>query len=371
MLPILLTLACTGADPEGLTLHADPQSGPLPLTVTFSATGAGADVAVWDFGDGATATGANVEHTFLGSGGFLVTVREQASDDIAGQGPIEVLPGVCPGDGVDEVMGQVDSLAIDEASGLVASQLNPGVLWTHNDSGDTPRFFALDETGALLAIVNLLDVYKGDWEDMALARNPDTDAWQLVAGNVGDNSHDRDDVHIHFIDEPAITPGQDFEELDIAALTIHVTYPDGEMLDCESIMVDPITQDLYLVTKDYDGPAGVYRKSPPHEHESTTELELVKQLDFSVEPLSGRATTGADWSVTGDRAVIRTYGLWVYMWRRDQSEPVDAMWDGEPCELRMPAEQQSESIAFTADNSGLWSLSEGEFQPLNQLRFTD
>jgi hypothetical protein len=368
MIPLLLTLlGCSGTagGDEGLALHADPHEGPLPLTVLFSATGENADEAVWDFGDGVTLSGAEVTHTYLASGDYTVTVRRSDNDELKGSGPIHVDPGVCPEEETGLVTGTVSAGAINEASGLVASRMNPGVLWTHNDSGDSPRFFAIDEAGELLAIVNLFDVSRGDWEDMALTQDLETGAWQLVAGNVGDNDHDRDDVHIHIVDEPVVTVGQPFEEHDVEALTFHVTYPDGQMFDCETVMVDPVTQDLYLVTKDYDGPSGVYRKSPPHVQESTTELVLVKQLDFSQSPLSGNATTGGGFSPLGDRVVVRTYGTRVYVWLRDQADPVEQLWDSEPCSLRMPGEQQSESIDFATDGQGLWSLSEGESQPIH------
>lgn len=45
-----------------VTIQTSPTSGPAPLRVTFSATGAAS--AHWDFGDGTTADGVSVEHTY-------------------------------------------------------------------------------------------------------------------------------------------------------------------------------------------------------------------------------------------------------------------------------------------------------------------
>ena len=45
-----------------VTVQTSPTSGPAPLRVTFSATGAAS--AHWDFGDGTTADGVSVEHTY-------------------------------------------------------------------------------------------------------------------------------------------------------------------------------------------------------------------------------------------------------------------------------------------------------------------
>ena len=39
---------------------------------------------------------------------------------------------------------------ITESSGLAASLLHPGVLWTHNDSGNPPRIYAIDPDGSLV-----------------------------------------------------------------------------------------------------------------------------------------------------------------------------------------------------------------------------
>jgi hypothetical protein len=44
--------------------------------------------------------------------------------------------------------GRIDSLELDEASGLAASRLHPGILYSHNDHGDRPRLFAINASTA-------------------------------------------------------------------------------------------------------------------------------------------------------------------------------------------------------------------------------
>jgi len=52
--------------------------------------------------------------------------------------------------------GSVMRLAgLPEASGLAASQANPGRLWAHNDSGK-PEIFSLDANGSILGRVAVL-----------------------------------------------------------------------------------------------------------------------------------------------------------------------------------------------------------------------
>ena len=49
--------------------------------------------------------------------------------------------------GTPEVSGSLEESALTEASGIVASPGNPGVLWVHNDSGNVPAIYALAEDG--------------------------------------------------------------------------------------------------------------------------------------------------------------------------------------------------------------------------------
>src|SRR5262245_23653064 len=39
-----------------------------------------------------------------------------------------------------------------ESSGLAISRSQPGILWSHNDSGDGPNLYAIDISGKLLAV---------------------------------------------------------------------------------------------------------------------------------------------------------------------------------------------------------------------------
>ncbi|NLT76895.1 MAG: hypothetical protein GXX98_10255, partial [Planctomycetes bacterium] len=69
--------------------------------------------------------------------------------------------------------GIVRTPLIQEASGLVASRKNPGVLWVHNDSGDTARVFAIDTRGNLLGVCSVTGAKARDWEDIAIGPGPD------------------------------------------------------------------------------------------------------------------------------------------------------------------------------------------------------
>jgi hypothetical protein len=46
-------------------------------------------------------------------------------------------------------VGRVTHPPVDEMSGIVRSPQDDNVWWVHNDSGDAPRLFAIDRTGAV------------------------------------------------------------------------------------------------------------------------------------------------------------------------------------------------------------------------------
>lgn len=70
------TSTTTGPGPT-FTYTIDPTSGTAPLTIkaTVTGTGAAATTPLWDFGDGSTATGTAISHTYQSAGTYTATVR--------------------------------------------------------------------------------------------------------------------------------------------------------------------------------------------------------------------------------------------------------------------------------------------------------
>ena len=89
--------------------------------------------------------------------------------------------------------------ALDEASGLGPSQLNDGVYWTHNDSGDTPRLFATTVDGRLVGEFSVDGAQALDWETIT------TDgAGSLYVGDIGNNKNTRQDLTFYRVGEPRL-----------------------------------------------------------------------------------------------------------------------------------------------------------------------
>ena len=102
------------------------------------------------------------------------------------------------------VHGIVTAPEITEASGIVASRQNPGVLWTHNDSGFGGSVFALSTNGALLGRYYVPTAFGGNYEDIAIGPGPDPEHQYLYLGDIGDNFLSRFSIRVFRFPEPAI-----------------------------------------------------------------------------------------------------------------------------------------------------------------------
>ena len=109
----------------------------------------------------------------------------------------EFLPGV--------VTGDVERSDLTEPSGMIASRTNDGVLWTHNDSGDGPNFYAMSTSGADLGRYTLVGGESYDWEDMASGPGLLAGVEYLYAGNIGDSNGT---VYVLRVAEPVVDAAQ-------------------------------------------------------------------------------------------------------------------------------------------------------------------
>jgi hypothetical protein len=112
--------------------------------------------------------------------------------------------------------GIIRKEALSELSGLAASRRYPGIVWGHNDSGDSARFFALRPNGEVLAEVSVKGAKNHDWEDIALEGST------LYITDMGNNDNERDNLCVYKLDEPNPTRVNQ----KVTATKIRVAYPD-------------------------------------------------------------------------------------------------------------------------------------------------
>lgn len=247
-----------------------------------------------------------------------------------------------------EKTGKLENRAIDEASGLVASKRNPGFLWTHNDSGDEARIFLIDSTGNSVATVYLNGITNRDWEDIAIGGGPDSSKVYLYIGDIGDNFGHHDYKLIYRIEEPKVSTDQ--EEITISRVdSIKFSLPGGPR-DAEALMIDPHSNDLYLFSK-RERAINLYRISYPHDvQKAVVAEEVALELPFT-------RIVAADWSSDGNEILIKSYEE-VFYWKRKDKESIAHLMRSKPFNLPYKTEPQGESIAFSYDGNGYYTLSE-------------
>ena len=101
--------------------------------------------------------------------------------------------------------GNVGNSSISEASGVVASRANPNVLWTHNDSGDSARLFAMTTAGANLGAYSISGAGASDWEDISIGPGPVAGQQYLYIADIGDNGLSRSSVSVYRVPEPTVS----------------------------------------------------------------------------------------------------------------------------------------------------------------------
>lgn len=138
--------------------------------------------------------------------------------------------------------GSIDSQALKEGSGIVASASTAGLYWALNDSGNEPDLFALTADGRVRGAVRISGAVNSDWE--ALAIGPCPGGHCLYVGDLGDNSARRASVQLYRVLEPTAPTG--VTATPVSAYT-DVRFADGPH-DIEAMYVAPDTS-IWFITK--------------------------------------------------------------------------------------------------------------------------
>ncbi|QSE98058.1 hypothetical protein [Fulvivirga lutea] len=243
-----------------------------------------------------------------------------------------------------ESRGEIDNNEINEASGLAVGINNPNMLWVHNDSGDQARLFLLDQYGKFKAQFNFPTIKNRDWEDIASGVGPDDTKNYLYVAEMGDNKAVHELKYIYRFEEPRLdSESRDIEEVDI----ITFVFPDGKR-DAESLMVDPLTKDIYILSKREQN-IGIYRAAYPQSLTETITLEKLGTMPYF-------NTVAADISADGQEIITKTYNS-VFYWKRN-GESIAELLMSQPEIVPYIVEPQGEALAWMKDGSGFFTLSE-------------
>ena len=250
-----------------------------------------------------------------------------------------------------QLTGRVQTTEATELSGLVASRRQAGVLWAHNDSGDSARLFALAPDGRLRGELAVPRAQNVDWEDIALGPGPGSrDA--LFVADIGDNDEERRSVSVYLVPEP--DPGSGAPKTSASAQRLTLRYSDRPH-DAEALLIDPSGGELVVVTKSFGGDASVYTAGRPRTA-TMTKLRRVGRVPVS----AGEAVTAGDVSADGGTIVLRTYDR-ALVWSRRRGESLSAALRREPCAAGadLLGEGQGETLALSPDGRSFFTVPEG------------
>jgi hypothetical protein len=250
-------------------------------------------------------------------------------------------------------IGLLENTEINEASGLIASVQNDGLLWTHNDSGDSNRIFLIDRNGQGNREFYLEGATNRDWEAISIATF--TEGSFLYIADIGDNTAQYSECTIYKVQEPVVSSNTPKSNILKNVQKITFKYPDGAR-DAECLMIDQSTKDIYILSK-RDNKQRLYRLPYPQSFNQTITAEFVQSVSFSTVFSSAFYITDGSVSSDNQEIIIKNY-FQVFHWRRQSNESI-------PDALKRPAsllpyktEPQGEGLCFSKDLTSFYTISE-------------
>lgn len=246
--------------------------------------------------------------------------------------------------------------ALDELSGLAASRKNAGVLYAHNDSGDSARFFAVGFDGAALGELQLKGADAVDWEDIAVGPCPAGSCVYL--GDMGDNALNRDYSALFRVAEPAIDVAQPVGKQSLTWEWFPFHYPNHAHYDSEALLVHPLNGDVYVITKRKGAdPTHVFRLPAPLK--ANTDVEAVPVVDLPVPKEDEPPITSGDIDPSGERLLLRTNEV-LYLAHVPSGQSFEAVFTAPWERLWVADELQGEAAAWLSSGAGYATASESE-----------
>jgi hypothetical protein len=257
--------------------------------------------------------------------------------------------------------GIIENLEIDEASGLVASELHKDSLWVINDSNDLNRIFLIDQYGGGRSEFFLKGIKNRDWESLAYWKNSLGQTF-IYVGDIGDNNGEHEIYSIHRFQEPCSNSTEFYTGIIKNVETIKFILPDGSR-DMEAMFVDQLNGDIYLISKREDKKRLYRIPNDAFENFELAEADFIMKLNFS-QPSSDLPIlkklyyiTAADISRNNDEIIIRNY-MDVFYWKKNKFESIRDALRRDPLIVPSAREAQGEAIAFSAKSDGYFSISE-------------
>jgi hypothetical protein len=250
-------------------------------------------------------------------------------------------------------LGTFQDSTLSESSAAAASRAQPGVIWTLNDSGNSPWLYAVDTAGRSLGTFRVMGAGNFDWEALTLSPCPTGSC--LIIGDTGDNLEVRPSVTLYRVPEPTVSASAAGVLTPTApADTMVIRYPDGAH-DNEAIYADSVGN-IYFVTKGRSKGMLLFRlPASAWASGSSAVLERVDSLPITPDIKIGHWVSDAALSPDGRRVAVRTYSaVFFFAVGADGRLTPD---EGRECFFGSTLEPQGEGVTWL-DNERLLLTSE-------------
>lgn len=253
---------------------------------------------------------------------------------------------------VGEALSEITDMRLEETSGVAASMKNPGYLWVHNDSGNSPEIYLVDKNLNIVLTCRLKGVFNRDWEDLAIGPGPEPDKSYLYIADIGDNLGIFPTKVIYRFEEPTLDTVQ--RVIDIKTIKrIIFKLPNNQTKDAESMLLDPTTKNLYILSK--EDSARLFEVKYPYNIESDPARDTV--IAENLGALNLPKATGGSIAFNGEEILIKNYRR-VWYWKNPDKKPIYDILKVKPIMIPYDSEPQGEAIAWALDGSGFYTLSE-------------
>jgi hypothetical protein len=270
--------------------------------------------------------------------------------------------------GPPTTIARLKNSSITESSGLAASRSTPGAYWTHNDDSG-PFIYAFNATGASLGVFRVTGANAYDWEDIAIGPGPQRDKWYLYIGDIGDNSAARSEIVVYRVSEPTLGPAslnltKAHPGTTESAEAIRLRYPDGKF-DAETLLVHPVTGNIYVVTKVPLVDPVVYEVPAPATPGKVITMKRIGEIH--VPSLFGGVLTGGSVSPDGRRIAFCDYFQGYELVLPAKGSDFNDIWKQRMTGFDLGKREQGEAITYRHDGKAFIATTEGASSPIIQV----
>jgi hypothetical protein len=233
----------------------------------------------------------------------------------------------------------------NEASGIAPSRLYFGSLFIIEDSEASAGYHVFSKDGSYQKFVNI-NGQNRDWEDMATGAGPEVGKSYIYAADIGDNNGGVNKQYTIYRFEEPNSSVNFVEKVD----AIQYFYPNNASNNAETLLLDPKTKDLYIITKD-ELNVKVFRLKYPQPVNQPFEAEFLGTIPYW-------GIVGGDISADGNEILLKTY-IAVFYWKLKANETIfQALSRNRDVGAPYLQENQGESICWDYQAKGYYTISE-------------